>query len=621
MNRYPWWKYAILLVALLLGALYTAPNFFGDAPAVQVSAGKSTVKVDDTTLERVRSTLAGANIPVSVLAIEGSSVRARFADTDTQIKAKDAIARALNPDPADERFIVALNLVSRTPQWMAKLRALPMFLGLDLRGGVHFLMEVDMRAALRQQIDGYASDTRNALREKRIRFAGITRETEGLTVGLPDPTTADTARDLLAGRMAAVQWTVQTTPEGTRLVGRLQPQAVAEIQKQALGQNIETLHKRVNELGVAEPVIQQQGLNRVVVQLPGVQDTARAKTIIGRTATLQIRLVETDLSAAAETVPARLGPGETMPRMVGLKRDVVATGDQLKNASATYDEHQRPAVSVRLDELGGRAMRQATRENLGKPMAIVLYEKGKGEAISVATIQGEFGTDFRITGNFTTQETADMALLTRAGALAAPMEIIEERTIGPSLGAENIKMGFDSVLWGFIAIAVFMCAYYLLFGVFSSVALAFNLLCLIALLSLLQATLTLPGIAAIALTLGMAIDANVLINERVREELRAGLSPQQAIHKGYEAAWGTILDSNVTTLIAGIALLAFGSGPVRGFAVVHCLGILTSMFSAVVFSRGLVNLWYGRQKRLKSVSIGQVWKGDEARPQLDENKL
>ncbi|MFM7506946.1 MAG: protein translocase subunit SecD, partial [Rubrivivax sp.] len=346
-----------------------------------------------------------------------------------------------------------------------------------------------------------------------------------------------------------------------------------------------------------------------------------AKTIIGRTATLQIRLVETDLSAAAETVPERLGPGETMPRMVGLKREVVATGDQLKNASATFDETQRPAVSVRLDDVGGRQMRAVTRDNIGKPMAIVLYEKGKGEAISVATIQGEFGTDFRITGNFTVQETTDMALLTRAGALAAPMEIIEERTIGPSLGAENIKMGFNSVLWGFIAIAVFMCGYYLLFGVFSSVALAFNLLCLIALLSLLQATLTLPGIAAIALTLGMAIDANVLINERVREELRAGLSPQQAIHKGYEAAWGTILDSNVTTLIAGIALLAFGSGPVRGFAVVHCLGILTSMFSAVVFSRGLVNLWYGRQKRLKSVSIGQVWKGGEARPQLDENKL
>ncbi|MCZ8111958.1 MAG: protein translocase subunit SecD [Betaproteobacteria bacterium] len=621
MNRYPWWKYAILLVALLLGALYTAPNFFGEAPAVQVSSGKSTVKVDDTTLERVRGALTGAGIAFDVLAIEGSSVRVRFADTDTQIKAKDAISRVLNPDPADERFIVALNLVSRTPQWMANLRALPMYLGLDLRGGVHFLMEVDMRAALRQQIDGYASDTRNALREKRIRFSGITREAEGVTVGLPDTAAADAARDLLTERMPAMQWTVQATPEGTRLVGRLQPQAVAEIQKQALSQNIETLHKRVNELGVAEPVIQQQGLNRVVVQLPGVQDTARAKTIIGRTATLQIRLVETDLSAAAETVPERMGPGETMPRMVGLKRDVIATGEQLVQASATIDRDQRPAVSVRLNDVAGRAMRQVTRENLGKPMAIVLYEKGKGEAISVATIQGEFGNDFQITGNFTPQETADMALLTRAGALAAPMEIIEERTIGPSLGAENIEMGFNSVLWGFIAIAVFMCGYYLLFGVFSSVALAFNLLCLIALLSLLQATLTLPGIAAIALTLGMAIDANVLINERVREELRAGLSPQQAIHKGYEAAWGTILDSNVTTLIAGIALLAFGSGPVRGFAVVHCLGILTSMFSAVVFSRGLVNLWYGRQKRLKSVSIGQVWKGGEARPQLDENKL
>ncbi|MFO0472545.1 MAG: protein translocase subunit SecD [Pseudomonadota bacterium] len=611
MNRYPWWKYAILLVALLLGALYTAPNFFGEAPAVQVSSGKSTVKVDDTTLERVRGALTGAGIAFDVLAIEGSSVRVRFADTDTQIKAKDAISRVLNPDPADERFIVALNLVSRTPQWMANLRALPMYLGLDLRGGVHFLMEVDMRAALRQQIDGYASDTRNALREKRIRFSGITREAEGVTVGLPDTAAADAARDLLTERMPAMQWTVQATPEGTRLVGRLQPQAVAEIQKQALSQNIETLHKRVNELGVAEPVIQQQGLNRVVVQLPGVQDTARAKTIIGRTATLQIRLVETDLSAAAETVPERLGAGETMPRMVGLKRDVIATGEQLVQASATIDRDQRPAVSVRLNDVAGRAMRQVTRENLGKPMAIVLYEKGKGEAISVATIQGEFGSDFQITGQFTPQETADLALLTRAGALAAPMEIIEERTIGPSLGAENIAKGFNSVLWGFIAIGVFMCAYYMLFGVFSTLALAFNLLCLVAVLSLLQATLTLPGIAAIALTLGMAIDANVLINERVREELRAGLPPQQAIHKGYEMAWGTILDSNITTLIAGVALLAFGSGPVRGFAVVHCLGILTSMFSAVMFSRGLVNLWYGRQKRLKSVSIGQVWRPDE----------
>jgi preprotein translocase subunit SecD len=615
MNRYPWWKYAILAIALLIGLLYTIPNFYGEAPAVQVSGAKSTVKVDAAMVTRIEAVLAEAGVKPDFVQFDGNSVRARFADTDTQIKAKDAIGKALNPDAADPRYIVALNLVSRSPEWMASVRALPMYLGLDLRGGVHFLMQVDMKAALRQQVDTYGSEARNALREKRIRFAGITREADGLTVNLPDPSVATTARNLLADRLPSMQWAQEPGSEGgVRLVGRLAPPAILDIQKQALTQNIETLHKRVNELGVAEPVIQQQGLDRVVVQLPGVQDTARAKDIIGRTATLQFRLVETDSGAAAETVPQRLGPGETVPRSVGLKRDVIATGEQLKQASAGIDRDQRPMVSVRLDDVAGRAMRQVTRENLGKPMAIVLYEKGKGEAISVATIQGEFGTDFQITGNFTPQETADMALLTRAGALAAPMEIIEERTIGPSLGAENIEKGFDSVMYGFAAIAVFMCAYYLLFGVFSTVALAFNLLCLVAVLSMLQATLTLPGIAAIALTLGMAIDANVLINERVREELRSGAPPQQAISRGYEMAWGTILDSNITTLIAGVALLAFGSGPVRGFAVVHCLGILTSMFSAVVFSRGLVNLWYGRQKRLKSVSIGQVWRPDGAKP-------
>jgi len=612
MNRYPWWKYAILAFALLVGLLYTVPNFYGEAPAVQVSGAKSTVKVDAGMVARVETLLKDAKITPDFVQFDGNSVRARFADTDTQIKAKDAIAHALNPDAADPRYIVALNLVSRSPEWLSKLHALPMYLGLDLRGGVHFLMQVDMRAALKQQVDTYGSDARNALREKRIRFAGITRDSSGLTINLPDATAANSARDLMQDRLPSLQWTAETTADGARLVGTLSPKAVADIGAQALTQNIETLHKRVNELGVAEPVIQQQGTDRVVVQLPGVQDTARAKDIIGRTATLQFRLVEPDSAAAAETVPQRLSPGETVPRSIGLKRDVIATGEQLKQASAGIDKDQRPMVSVRLDDVAGRAMRTITRENLGKPMAIVLYEKGKGEAISVATIQGEFGTDFQITGNFTPQETADMALLTRAGALAAPMEIIEERTIGPSLGADNIEKGFNSVKYGFAAIAVFMCAYYLLFGVFSTIALAFNLLCLVAVLSMLQATLTLPGIAAIALTLGMAIDANVLINERVREELRSGASPQQAIHKGYEMAWGTILDSNITTLIAGVALLAFGSGPVRGFAVVHCLGILTSMFSAVMFSRGLVNLWYGRQKRLKGVSIGQVWRPEGA---------
>jgi preprotein translocase subunit SecD len=619
MNRYPWWKYALLGVALLVGLLYTLPNFYGEAPAVQVSAGKATVKVDNATVARVQQALQAANVNADFVQFDGNSVRARFADTDTQIKAKDTISKALNPDPADPRYIVALNLVPQTPSWLRKLHAAPMYLGLDLRGGVHFLMEVDMRAAVKQAVDTYASDSRTALREKRIRFAGITRETNGLSIMLPDAATAATAQNLLADRMAAVVWTTEPGAEGVRLMGSLSPKAIADIQAQALQQNIDTLHKRVNELGVSEPVIQQQGSNRVVVQLPGVQDTARAKDIIGRTATLQFRLVEADGAAAAETVPQR-GQADGPARTVGLKRDIIATGDQLKQASAGIDKDQRPMVSVRLDDVAGRAMRTATRENLGKPMAIVLYEKGKGEAISVATIQGEFGTDFQITGNFTPQETADLALLTRAGALAAPMDIIEERTIGPSLGAENITKGLKSVTYGFIAIAVFMCGYYLLFGVFSSIALAFNLLCLVAVLSMLQLTLTLPGIAAIALTLGMAIDANVLINERVREELRGGAAPQMAIQIGYEKAWGTILDSNVTTLIAGLALLAFGSGPVRGFAVVHCLGILTSMFSAVMFSRGLVNFWYGRQKRLKSVSIGQIWRPDGAKPALESNE-
>ncbi|MBI5718931.1 MAG: protein translocase subunit SecD [Burkholderiales bacterium] len=610
MNRYPWWKYTILAIALVVGLLFTLPNFFGEAPAVQVSSGKATVKVDASSVERVTQVLTQAGVTADFVQFDGTSVRARFTDTDAQIKAKDALAKALNPDPSDARYIVALNLLSRSPAWLARMRALPMYLGLDLRGGVHFLMQVDMRAALKQAVDTYASDARNALREKRLRFSGITREPAGLTVGFPDSAAAEAGRAILADRLPSVQWTTESAGEGSsvRLVGRLAQPAINEIQSQALKQNIETLHKRVNELGVAEPVIQQQGADRVVVQLPGVQDTARAKDIIGRTATLQIRLVESDTASAAEVVPTRERDGST--RQVGLKREVVATGDQLKNASATIDKDQRPAVSVRLDDVGGRAMRAVTRDNLGKLMAIVLYEKGKGEAISVATIQGEFGSDFQITGSFTPQETADLALLTRAGSLAAPMEIIEERTIGPSLGAENIAKGFDSVSYGFAAIAVFMCVYYLLFGVFSTLALAFNLLLLVAVLSMLQATLTLPGIAAIALTLGMAIDANVLINERVREELRGGAPPQQAIHTGYERAWGTILDSNITTLIAGMALLAFGSGPVRGFAVVHCLGILTSMFSAVMFSRGLVNFWYGRQKRLKGVSIGQVWRPD-----------
>jgi preprotein translocase subunit SecD len=614
-NRYPWWKYAIILVALVVGALYTAPNFFGESPAVQVSSAKPTVKVEPALVGRVQDALKAAGITADFVQLEGTSVRARFADTDTQLKARDVISKALVPDPADPSYIVALNLVSRSPQWMSRINALPMYLGLDLRGGVHFLMQVDMKAALTKKAEALAGDARTLLRDKSIR-AAVTRDGNNIEVRVRDRAAADAARNQLADNLQDLAWA--ESPDdggGFKLTGTLKPEAARLIQDQAVKQNITTLQNRVNELGVAEPVIQQQGIDRVVVQLPGVQDTAKAKDIIGRTATLEMRLVDDSAEAAAAAVgsgPVPLGAERFVERGGAgliLKRQVILTGDNLTDAQAGIDsQNQEPKVDLTVDAKGARIMRDVSRENVGKRMAILLFEKGKGEVITAPVIRSELGARFQISGAMTTQEANDTALLLRAGSLAAPMEIIEERTIGPSLGAENIDKGFDSVLYGFAAIALFMCAYYLLFGVFSTLALAFNLALLVALLSMLQATLTLPGIAAIALTLGMAIDANVLINERVREELRAGVAPQMAIQTGYERAWGTILDSNITTLIAGLALFAFGSGPVKGFAVVHCLGILTSMFSAVVFSRGLVNLWYGRQKKLKSVSIGQVWK-------------
>jgi preprotein translocase subunit SecD len=613
-NRYPWWKYAIILVALVVGALYTAPNFFGESPAVQVSSAKPTVKVDAALVGRVQDALKAASVNADFVALEGTSVRARFADTDTQLKARDAIAKTLIADPNDAPYIVALNLVSRSPKWMASLRALPMYLGLDLRGGVHFLMQVDMKAALTKRDEALSGDARTLLRDKSIR-AAVTRDGNNVEVRLRDKAASDAARNQLSDNLPDLAWVESADGDGFKLVGTLKPEAGRRIQDQAVKQNITTLHNRVNELGVAEPVIQQQGIDRVVVQLPGVQDTAKAKDIIGRTATLEMRLVDDSAEAGAAAVgsgPVPFGAERYVERggaALILKRQVILTGDNLTDAQAGIDsQNQEPKVDLTVDAKGARIMRDVSRENVGKRMAILLIEKGKGEVITAPVIRSELGARFQISGSMTTQEANDTALLLRAGSLAAPMEIIEERTIGPSLGAENIDKGFKSVTYGFTAIAVFMCAYYLLFGVFSTIALAFNLVLLVALLSMLQATLTLPGIAAIALTLGMAIDANVLINERVREELRSGVSAQMAIQTGYERAWGTILDSNITTLIAGLALFAFGSGPVKGFAVVHCLGILTSMFSAVVFSRALVNLWYGRQKKLKSVSIGQVWK-------------
>jgi preprotein translocase subunit SecD len=622
MNRYPWWKYAILAVALVVGILFTLPNFFGEAPAVQVSSGRATLKIDETLVPRVERALADAGLKADFVQFDGQSVKARFADTDTQIKAKDAIAKALNPDPAEASYIVALNLLSRSPTWLASIRALPMYLGLDLRGGVHFLMQVDMKAALDKRAESVAGDVRTLLRDKNIRHAGINRDGQAVEMRFRDEATRAAARNLLTDELPDMLWTEVVDATDLRLVGRLKPEAARRVQDQAVKQNITTLHNRVNELGVAEPVIQQQGLDRVVVQLPGVQDTAKAKDIIGRTATLEIRMVNESAEAReAERGAAPVPFGserfvERGGRPIIVQRQVILTGENLTDAQPGFDSQtQEPTVNLTLDAKGARVFRDVTRENVGKRMAILLFEKGKGEVVTAPVIRTEIGGGrVQISGQMTTTEATDQALLLRAGSLAAPMEIIEERTIGPSLGAENIDKGFNSVIWGFVAIAVFMCLYYMLFGLFSSLALGFNLLLLVAMLSMLQATLTLPGIAAVALTLGMAIDANVLINERVREELRNGAPPQSAINAGYERAWGTILDSNVTTLIAGVALLAFGSGPVRGFAVVHCLGILTSMFSAVVFSRGLVNLWYGRKKKLKDISIGTVWRPGSAGP-------
>ena len=615
MNRYPAWKYALIVVVLLIAALYTLPNFFGEAPAVQVSSSKSTAKVDTTTLAKVEQALKEVGIAADAITLEAGSIKARFGDTDTQLKAKDAIQKALAPDPSDPAYVVALNLLSRSPAWLTSLNANPMYLGLDLRGGVHFMLQVDMKAALTKRAESLAGDIRLSLREKNIRHSGIARNGEAIEIRFGDSAALASAKNLILDQIPDLQ--MVEAPDGTdyKLTATIKPEAARRIQDQALKQNMVTLHNRINELGVAEPVIQQQGIDRIVVQLPGVQDTAKAKDILGRTATLEMRLVEDSAEARAaenNTGPVPFGSERFFERngqAVIVKKQVILTGENLTDAQPGFDsQNQQPKVDLTVDAKGGRIMRDTSRENLKKRMAILLFEKGKGEVLTAPVIQGELGNRFQISGSMSVNEASDLALLLRAGSLAAPMDIIEERTIGPTLGAENITKGFHSVSWGFAVIVAFMAAYYMLFGLFSGIALAVNLLLLVAVLSMLQATLTLPGMAAMALALGMAIDSNVLINERIREELRGGASPQAAIHAGYERAWATILDSNISTLIAGLALLAFGSGPVRGFAVVHCIGILTSMFSAVFFSRGLVNLWYGRQKKLKTVSIGTVWR-------------
>jgi preprotein translocase subunit SecD len=613
MNRYSLWKYIVIAVALVVGILYTLPNFFPEVPAVQISAPK--VKADADLLAQVETALKGANIPYRGATLDATGIKVRFADTDTQLKAKDAIQAKLG-----DSYIVALNLLSSSPQWLTSIGALPMYLGLDLRGGVHFLLQVDMKAALDKAGDRFTTDIRSLLRNEKIQYGGITRDAGNVVMRFKDGAERVKARNVIEKNYPDLAFRDADGPSGDLLlIAGLKPEAQKRIQEGAVQQNIQILRNRVNELGVAEPIIQQQGSDRVVVQLPGVQDTARAKDILGRTASLEIRMVNEDPgafeSARAGSVP--LGSDlftERSGQPVLVKRQVVLTGDRINDAQPGFDQRtNEPVVHMNLDGSGARIFKELTRDNVGKRMAIVLVEKGKAEVITAPVIREEIGGGrVQISGRMTPREANDIALLMRAGALAAPLEIIEERTVGPSLGQENIDKGFNSVKYGFIVLAIFMCVYYALMGLISTIALSFNLLLLVAILSMLQATLTLPGIAAIALALGMAIDSNVLINERIREELRWGATPHAALQAGYERAWGTILDSNVTTLIAGIALLIFGSGPVRGFAVVHCLGILTSMFSAVFVSRGIVALIYGNRKKLDRISIGQVWRPEGA---------
>ncbi len=624
MNRYPLWKYLVMIAAVLIGLFYTVPNIFPQVPAVQVSTNKTAVKLDASLLERVEKTLKGAGLAVASSELDvANGVHVRFAkgDFEAQSKAKDLLIKDLNQGNADGTgsYIIALTNESTTPHWMQSLNAKPMALGLDLRGGVHFLMQVDMKGALDRAADRNASDVRTLLREKRIQYNGLDKAGDTIVLKFSEPAEREKASAAISTSNADLLIRESGAAQDLSLIVTLKEDAKRKLADAAIEQNQKVLGNRINALGLTEPIIQKQGADRIVIQVPGASDPARLKDVIGRTGTLELRMVEADNTknsaalAAAQNGNVPFGTELMNDRDGGqilVKKQYVITGERINGAEPAFDgQNNQPIVRVSTDSQGARILREITGQNVGNRMAIVLIEKGKPEVITAPTIQSELGSNFQISGRMSTRETSDVALLIRSGSIAAPMEIIEERTVGPSLGAENIDRGFNSVTWGFVALAAFVCVYYAVMGLISTLALSVNLLLLIAILSMLQATLTLPGIAAIALTLGMAIDANVLINERIREELRAGAKPQEAISSGFELAWATILDSNITTLIAGLALLMFGSGPVKGFAVVHCLGILTSMFSAVFFSRGIVNLVYGGRKKLEKISIGTIWRG------------
>ena len=624
-NRYPLWKNLLVVVILALGLIYAAPNLYHPDPAVQISGESGATAMSQVVLDQAVGALEQAGIGVKSAEFNAGAVLVRLNQREQQLAAKDVIEKAMGLD-----FVVVLILAPTTPAWLMGMGAKPMKLGLDLAGGVHFLLEVDASAMITKKVEGVAADLRRALREANLqnRQWAVRLEGKSVVVRFPDAVSREAASNVIREQSREMM-REETERDGQFLVTlTLTAQAVRDLENYAVSQNVVALRNRVNELGVAEPLVQKQGSNRIVVELPGVQDAAQAKRIIGKTANLEFRLV-----ADANAPPSqreRFGFRNQPGRDYELEETVIVTGDQVTGATSAFDtESGSPQVNITLDSSGGDKMNRATRNNIGRPMGVLFIEtkaemqkqrkpdgteemvrvpKTEKNLINTATIQSALGVQFRITGLDSAAEASELALLLRAGALAAPVYFIEERTIGPSLGADNISRGFHSTLWGFAAIAVFMVIYYHLFGLVSVLALASNLVLLVALLALLQATLTLPGIAAIALTLGMAIDANVLINERIREELRGGASPGAAIMAGYDRAFGTIIDSNVTTFIAGLMLLLFGSGPVRGFAVVHCLGILTSIVSSVVISRALVNLIYGRRKQLASLSIGQIWK-------------
>jgi preprotein translocase subunit SecD len=616
MNQYPKWKYGLVLIAIFIGLIYSIPNFFGESPALQVKTTKTSDKLDLSILGAIENSLKEANLPFDGIVQEPNGIKIKFASPDSQVKAKDVLQNTLGSN-----YVIALNLVSKSPSWLSKIGAIPMYLGLDLRGGVHFLLQVDMKAAAEKAAESYLNDFRMTLRKERISYIGASRLNEIVKIQFDSQEELDKAKKLIKVNYPDLMINDSSSGKDKALDISMSEMGKKKIQEFALKQNLQTLHNRINELGVAEPIIQQQGLDRIVVQLPGVQDTAKAKEILGRTATLEIRLVDEDKTDIATLESAQKGNapfGDDLfkdrdGRSILVKKNVLLTGDRITDAGPGVDQQSgRSVVHVTLDGRGSNIFKQVTRENVGKRLAILLIEKGQTEVVTAPVIQQEIGGGrVQISGMNSPQEATDISLLLRAGALAAPMQIIEERTVGPSMGEENIKRGVHSTLWGFAAISVMMAIYYMLFGGVSIFALAVNLLLLVALLSILQATLTLPGLAAIALALGMAIDANVLINERIREELRNGNTPQASIHAGYDRAFDTILDSNVTTLIAGLALFMFGTGPIKGFAVVHVLGILTSMFSAILVSRALVNIIYGYRRKIDKLSIGQIYRPDK----------